>query len=1569
MKNAYLLFVGLLVCAASAWAFADEVTEVVIENANSASEILTPMNNGNSVWVKGTTDLIRLYSGSTAGVPSTSKGLKIGGGVDRTSQIKVLTTDMQNLPLTTVLPNGILSISSTSGTTDHFEKALEINGGTVNVEKDTFNLNKGGNISISSGGSITFTKKFRIGYDSGTLENPSTFTQTGGTVKINGEFLVGHYAGSVGVFNMSGGTLSVSALTLGNNGASSEKAAAKGTATFTNIVNQSFSGNVTVGNSGEGTLTLDNSSIKTSGYLYIGKVAGSSGEVTLKNGSTFSSPSHSLRIGQEGTGVVNVLSGSTLNSTGQDIHIAYSSTGDGTLTIDGGTVKANHIMVGSAGTGSLEVKNGGTITLASSKVLYVGYGAGTVGTFNMSGADSKVTVGLLHVGENTAKVDDDNKPIANVATISGGSFTSSGNILIGAEENSLGILNVEGGTVSSKIIYVGNNGTGTLEVKSGILNTNKNHIYVGNASGSNGTFNMSGGTASMGDLRVGENGTGAVNISGGTANVGLVMYAGFTGKGTINISGDANVNVTGNLNVGYNGNSTGILNVSGGTLTGSGNFNVGYSAKGTKNDDEEETIKTYGGTLAITGGAITAKGLTNIGYSPNSTGYVSIKNGSLNVTHSDNSFRIGREGTGVVEVLQDGQLFVENNETHLGYYGTGDGTLTIDGGYAQLKALQIGYASDSTGHFEIKGGKLNITGTEINVGYKGNGYATISGGEVNSTSLRVGRANGSYGELTIDGGVMNLSSAARISHEAGSEGHVFIQGNGQLNVAKELSVGYNNVGSLEVSGGKVTAAQVNIINPESSLKLSGGVINAGELTVNSGTSASLTGGTLNVGSLHNAGETTLNGTTINLNTEGYINALDGTFSATSGSVKVNPISEPISGYTHTAGDQVIVGIFNIDTVANTVNNMTSVPDGWSHNVVDFNNYKAVVAQYGSEPTGVKVWNGGEAYMSDDSSWSGQTTNKTGFVLEGTNKFKDFAGDLVILGGTNTFSINAPVTLGHLLVIDGGTTTYGSDNIEMNGTLIVNGGTFATKDDKNFFVSGTESNPAYVEVNGGTLNASRRLTIGKTGSTSSDKLTSAKLVINNGLVQCGLSNGGFYICDSDTQNVVAELEINGGALQVQNSKPSYIGSKYSKGVLTMTGGAFSTGGEVNLATRTGSTGIIDISGGTFNTTGVLNMATGTDSTGTINISGGTFTMTNTLSVATGSNSKGKINVSGGYMKVNNIKLGHAGAGEDAQLNITGGIVEITSALYGSDSSDSGNVTISGTGQMLLNSSYTSSTYAGIRELTKFEIAGTGDGSGAMLFVKSLDSSVPITLTNDATIGINPGAVFTQREAINSVPKRSAAQPALTVAGGGTLVLTNSELGSLDELTVDADTTVKIDNPGDTTNIHLATIKLHNGALEVGAGTTLDPGYGNDELPTTVAIEGDGRVILRGALLLDAYTTEKETGMDKLDFTGFDGDITLANPLNLTVHLNNASDFLGQIVTLDWLIDDNPEELYNIDNVNLTLLNDEGISFIYWLNADGTLTFGDHNAIPEPSTWALLILGAAGLLYWRKRNRKA
>ena len=49
---------------------------------------------------------------------------------------------------------------------------------------------------------------------------------------------------------MTGGTLTANALTLGEKAKTSDKAAANGTATFTNVANQSFAGDVVAGSSG-----------------------------------------------------------------------------------------------------------------------------------------------------------------------------------------------------------------------------------------------------------------------------------------------------------------------------------------------------------------------------------------------------------------------------------------------------------------------------------------------------------------------------------------------------------------------------------------------------------------------------------------------------------------------------------------------------------------------------------------------------------------------------------------------------------------------------------------------------------------------------------------------------------------------------------------------------------------------------------------------------------------------------------------------------------------------------------------------------------------------------------------------------------------------------------------------------------------------------------------------------------------------------------------------------------------------------------------------------------------------
>ena len=1125
MKNAYRLFIGLLICAASAFSYADVVP---VQNASSASDVLSPMGPNTTVWVQSTTQEIELYNGSTPGVPANSQGLIIGGA-GASSQIKVLAGDLQNLGQTTVSSNGSLVVSSTEDT-NYFDKNLTIDGGSVLVRKGFYSMQNGSNVTISDG-SLEFLGRFRVGYQSA-----ATFDQTGGTVTFNtiesgdnkvvsigyksgangtynmsggtfttpipvligdqsgatgvltmtggtfngadtrvgstgtgtlnlnggelnesawinmgyeaagkgvlnvdggtlnytandmrvgrrgtGEFnlnsgtvnmtgktlVLGYYSGSNGTFNMTGGTLNVQALSLGE-----KEAGTTGTANISNNVYLSIPGDINAGSYGTGTLNVDSATIYTDGYLYVGNHTGSTGEVNLTNGATFTYPAHSMRIGQSGTGTLNVESSSSLN--GAEIYLGYNAAGNGTLNLDNASVTSKSITAGNLGTGTVNASGStvnitGALNIGGNDVDTKPAGTGNVTFSNGSSITTTTNVSVGTYGQGTLTIDASNATIGNDgylyvanhtgstgtvtlqngATLStpghtpriGQSGTGVMNVLSGSRLDSSakdihigynaagnGTLNIDGGTASSLKVWVGNSGTGTLSVRNGFLDTNSNHIYVGNnsgstgtlnlmagglidtktshvyvgtAAGSNGTFNMSGGILTSGDLRVGDSGTGVANITGGTVDLKYIMYAGiYNGaSGTINISGadtrittagniiagydagatgsitidgatvngggdllvgrggngtvtlaNGNVTVSNNIFIGNLGNSTGVLNVEGGTLTGNNELRVGDSGNGTMN---------------ITGGSVSTSGLANIGYATGSNGTLTIKNGSYTYNNSTDTFRIGRAGTGKVEVLEGGSFIVADTATHLGEKQTdGYGTLTIDGGYAKLKRLEIGYAAESTGYFEMKDGKLDILavtdGNEINVGYNGYGYAKISGGEVNLVSLRVGRENGSFGQLTIDGdGVMNLSSAARISFNAGSEGRVFIKDNGQLNVTKELTIGNSDVGYVEVSGGQLNANPIVIKDNGSSMKVTGGMVTSPSITIPQASSLDWTGGGMDVKTVN--GDLVQNGGVLYPGVSTIVAA------------------EILGNYTQSSAGKVVIDIDQTNSVWDTIN--------------------------------------------------------------------------------------------------------------------------------------------------------------------------------------------------------------------------------------------------------------------------------------------------------------------------------------------------------------------------------------------------------------------------------------------------------------------------------------------------------------------------------------------------------------------------------------------------------------------------------------------------------------------------
>jgi T5SS/PEP-CTERM-associated repeat protein/autotransporter-associated beta strand protein len=280
--------------------------------------------------------------------------------------------------------------------------------------------------------------------------------------------------------------------------------------------------------------------------------------------------SPSLWAGCSGPPDINIAGGTVINS-GTDQTISNCSatvTGTGSQWNVGATLNVGD----NAGTGTLNIQNGGTVSNTSG---YVGwFGTGTV---TVDGAGSSWTnSGPLHVGYRT-----------------GGNGT-------------LNILN--GGAVSNTHSYVGFfSDTGTVTVDgAGSSWTNFGNLYVGLNSGSNGTLNVqNGGRVRSADVTLGHSGgTGILNLSGNAASRG-VLETGFISKGT----GTATVNwnggilrATGNQSNYWQGFGASAITVgSNGAFFDTNGFDVGFTTASLLTGSGGLT-KQGAGTLSVAGG-------------------------------------------------------------------------------------------------------------------------------------------------------------------------------------------------------------------------------------------------------------------------------------------------------------------------------------------------------------------------------------------------------------------------------------------------------------------------------------------------------------------------------------------------------------------------------------------------------------------------------------------------------------------------------------------------------------------------------------------------------------------------------------------------------------------------------------------------------------------------------------------------------------------------------------------------------------------------------------------------------
>ncbi|MEN6451836.1 MAG: autotransporter-associated beta strand repeat-containing protein [Thermoguttaceae bacterium] len=333
------------------------------------------------------------------------------------------------------------------------------------------------------------------------------------------------------------------------------------------------------------------------GTLIVGK-SGGTGQLDLQLGAK-------LKVGG-GDGSVGGV-----NGVGSGILVGCGSGGTGVLNVFGGALSttgtvgvANGCFVvgsatvsGPAGAGTVN-QSGGLVAPAVTKGSFTYIGRYGAGVYSLSGGTLAVgTFRIGSIGGNGAVVQ-----TGGLVTVSNDSANSYGNQFA-----------------------IGNAGEGSYQITGGSLMVNAaNGVYVGYNSGSSGTFNI-GGSASVSldsttsHLYVGDSGTGQLNVSGGTLNSagGTVNVGGAfcssAGAGTVTLSGVGVFSGANQISVGgygpgtYNvqdaaqsrcadfivgvGSSTGIVNQTGGVLTSTGTMTIGFS------EDSTATYNLRGGTL------------------------------------------------------------------------------------------------------------------------------------------------------------------------------------------------------------------------------------------------------------------------------------------------------------------------------------------------------------------------------------------------------------------------------------------------------------------------------------------------------------------------------------------------------------------------------------------------------------------------------------------------------------------------------------------------------------------------------------------------------------------------------------------------------------------------------------------------------------------------------------------------------------------------------------------------------------------------------------------------------------
>ncbi len=507
-----------------------------------------------------------------------------------------------------------------------------------------------------------------------------------------------------------------------------------------------------------------------------------------------------------------------------------------------------------AGHGTL-TQSVGTITTSAGSDLYLGLGAGSTGVYNLSGGALNANLSTVVGSFGTGSFNHSGGIHTLFAEAIGGA------LLVGYQAGSIGAYNLSGSgqLTSNKHEFIGHEATGSFNQISG-SNTIAGAGYdliLGNQATGNGTYTISGGTLTVADdVIVGQAGTGTLNISG-TGVVSVNDQLSIGAGDVVNLSG-------GTLRFNnYNRVATGQFNFTGGTLQLGGNRTIGSDATIAdlfgptptigpgktvvleSTPDVRGNVNVNGGSLRSidgyrmgegnsasvnisSGGSVTAIGITTIGSVTNSSwsGTLAVAGTGSNFTSTEETF-VGNVANGWVDIDSGGAVVTDSGV--LGNNTNVRGLLTLD---------DAGSSWTTTNHFTVGGsgwGEVTVgsgarlhVGTQLNINSHALTTFTLNGGAVRFNTL-----SDPANKLKLNTGTIQLAGNRDLATDAvvtrffgviptlGPGRNLTIEGTATVSTGLSIQGGTLKVGSLNLgaapfhfSGGvlEVTGGSVSLPN-------------------------------------------------------------------------------------------------------------------------------------------------------------------------------------------------------------------------------------------------------------------------------------------------------------------------------------------------------------------------------------------------------------------------------------------------------------------------------------------------------------------------------------------------------------------------------------------------------------------------------------------------------------------------------------------------------------------------------------------------------------------------------------